>query len=331
MYTNEDLENAIEEDIFTAISVEKFRVYISNRNNIFVADEESIKLVVSFNDIFVVIACALLLLCSGWIVHSFHPTLAVLAVSILSWGLAEFFVLKRKMALPAIVLLGSFVGCMFAFVVLIAESLSGISYMLAALVASIGAWFHWKRFNVPITVAAGAVTALIFVVSLLKFAFPIINEYLMFLMFVGGVVIFLVAMRWDAADLKRVTGKSDVAFWLHLTSAPLIVYPVFSNLWILERNESMASVATMVVLYMLLTFVSVVIDRRAFMVSSLVYVLVALTQLLKTYGLVDDSFAYIGVFVGFSLLLLSAFWRKARYHLMAYLPKTIQKKVPLVV
>ena len=330
MYTDEDLDGAVEKGIFTNKSVETFRSYISDRTNTHVEDEENFRLIASFNDIFVVIACALLLLSSAWVFHDVHAAFSALVVSILSWGLAEFFVTKRKMALPAIMLLISFVGGVLVSIILMFETPSEISIMLAASVASIAAWFHWKRFKVPITVAAGAATAVIFVISMFISIFPGLKDYLIQFMFVGGVVIFIVAMRWDSGDLKRVTGKSDVAFWLHLASAPLIVHPIFTSLGILEGNESLASLAAIIILYILLTLVSLAIDRRAFMVSSLVYVLVALTELLKTYGFAGDSFAYVGVFIGFSLLLLSGFWHKARRKIVVYLPRNIQNRLPLV-
>lgn len=331
MYTDEDLEDAVDKGIFTSTSVEMFRAHVLKRNNTHIADEENFRLIGSFNDVFVVIACVLLLLSSGWVAHNLHPAFSAIVVSVLSWGLAEFFVLKRKMALPAIVLLITFVGGILASVVLMFETPSENAFMVGASAASIGAWVHWKRFMVPITVAAGAATVVMFVISLLLSISPAFKDYLMYLMFLGGIVIFSIAMRWDTADLKRVTGKSDVAFWLHLTSAPLIVHPVFSNLGILDGNETLASLFAIIVLYMLLTFISVAIDRRAFMVSSLLYVLVALTEFLKTYGLASDSFAYVGLFIGFSLLLLSGFWHKARRKLIAHLPRPIQDRVPLVI
>lgn len=331
MYTDQDLENAVDEGIFTATAVEAFRTHMLKRSNTHVADEENFKLLSSFNDIFVVIACALLLLSSAWVTQNVHSAFAALVVSALSWGLAEFFVLKRKMALPAIALLITFVGGLFATVVYMFDTRSEIAFMLAASLASVGAWFHWKRFKVPITVAAGAATVVTFVVSLLISISPAFKDYLIYLMFIGGVGIFAIAMYWDAADLKRVTGKSDVAFWLHLTSAPLIVHPIFSTLGVLKGNDSMLSLVAIIVLYILLTVISVTIDRRAFMVSSLVYVLVALTEILKLYGMAGDSFAYVGVFIGFSLLLLSGFWHKARRQLVVYLPKPVQDRVPLVV
>jgi hypothetical protein len=181
---------------------------------------------------------------------------------------------------------------------------------------------------VPITVAAGAATAVAFVMALLVSVFPALKDMLNSLMLLGGIAIFLLAMRWDMADLKRLSGKSDVAFWLHLTAAPLIVHPVFSNLGIFEGQQSTLDLGIVLLLYLVLTVISLIIDRRAFMVSSLIYVLAALTQLLDTYGLAGDSFAYVGVLIGFSLLLLSGFWHKARRGLVQTLPARLQARVP---
>ena len=330
MYSDEDLETAVENGIFTAQSVAAFRSANAKRRNTQLADEENFKVLGSFNDIFVVIALSLLLFSLGWVSHKISPSLSAAVVACAAWGLAEFFVLKRKMALPAIVLLITFVGPVFAAVALLVEVPSENMFMLAGLAATFGAWLHWKRFRVPITVAAGACALLVFFISMLVSLLPSVKDYLEYLMFLAGIAVFYTAMKWDAADLQRVTGKSDVAFWLHLTAAPLIVHPVFSSLGVLDGNESLVSLVAIIVLYILLTVISVIIDRRAFMVSSLVYVLVALTKLLKTYGLAGDSFAYVGVLIGFSLLLLSGFWHKGRQQLVSRLPEKIQSYVPSI-
>ena len=99
MYTDDDLQQAVEKGIFTASAVEQFRQDRLQRRNTHFADEEDFKLVSSFNDIFVLMACALLLLSTGWALQAASPSLAALVVAGLSWILAEFFVLKRKMAL----------------------------------------------------------------------------------------------------------------------------------------------------------------------------------------------------------------------------------------
>lgn len=330
MYTDDDLQQAVDKGIFSLSSVEQFRDFIQQRNQRHAVDEEDFKLITSFNDIFVVIACLLLLLSAGWVVQGINGALATAVVAALSWGLAEFFVLRRKMALPAIVLLVSFVGNVFATVILSFPFPNEKAFMLAGLVATFAAWLHWRRFHVPITVAAGAATAVAFVMALLVSVMPGLKAYLNTMMLAGGLAIFLLAMRWDMADLKRISGKSDVAFWLHLTAAPLIVHPVFSNLGIFEGNQTTLDLGIVLLLYLVLTLVSLVIDRRAFMVSSLIYVLAALTQLLDTYGMAGDSFAYVGVVIGFSLLLLSGFWHKARRLLVELLPASLKARVPTV-
>lgn len=234
------------------------------------------------------------------------------------------------MALPAIALLVAFVASVFASVILFFGGPSQNVLMLAAAISSVAAWLHWQRFRVPITVAVGAETAVLFVIVLLASIFPALHRYMMGMIFLGGIVIFCIAMRWDMADLKRVSRKSDVAFWLHLSAAPLIVHPVFTNLGIFHGNQSANSIIIVLLLYLVLTLISLIIDRRAFMVSALIYVLVALTKLLKTYGVAGDSFAYVGVLIGFSLLLLSGFWHRVRRQLILHLPTGIRQRVPMI-
>jgi len=332
MYTDEDLENAVLKGIFPRKSVEIFRDDISSRSNTYGADEEKFRLIASFNDLFVVIACVLFMLSVSWTLFHIHPAISAAAVSILSWGLAEFFVLRRKMALPAIVLLLTMVGGLFASVAMLFDTLDGGVFVLSALAAAIGAWLHWKRFGVPITVAAGVAALVVLVISLLVFLIPTSVDYLIPMTLLGGIGIFLVAMRWDSSDPQRVTAKSDIAFWLHLTAATLIVHPIFSILGMFDSNQNLFGLGVAVVLYLILTLISLVIDRRAFMISSLVYVLAALTEMLKTYGygLEVESFAYVGVVIGFSLLLLSGFWHSTRRRIVSSLPVSIQKSLPEV-
>jgi hypothetical protein len=329
MYTDEDLNNAVGKGIFTESAVTAFRADVLASKQTQIADEEDFKLLTSFNDIFVVIACSLLLLSAAWVIEPINEAMAYFVVAGLSWLLAEFFVIRRKMALPAIVLLVSFVGAIFSGVLEVTGNpLTEESLMAAGFVATLAAWLHWRRFHVPITVAAGTAAAVSFVVALLLSLYPPLDEWLMTILFVGGLVVFALAMRWDSADLKRVTGKSDVAFWLHLMAAPMIVHPVFSSLGIFEGNQSLSNGLVVLALYLVVTTLSLTIDRRAFMVSALIYVLVALTELLEDYGLEGDTFAYVGVVIGFSLLMLSGFWGRVRAYILNFVPASVRALVP---
>jgi hypothetical protein len=331
VYTDEDLNNAVKGGIFTEDAVDQFRLNLSEFKSSSSVDEENFKLIGGFNDIFIVIACLLLLFSSVWVLDELSESVSMLVFSVLAWGLAEFFVLKRKMALPAIVLLLCFVGGVFGACVEVFGHLSeSQGFTISALASTIAAYLHWKRFRVPITIAAGTAGAIGFIASGVVTIYPDAKDWLMLVVFICGLLAFLLAMYWDASDRRRVTHRSDVAFWLHLLSAPLMIHPVFSSLGIFDGSESISSMLVVVALYLLMTFLSIVVDRRAFMVSSLVYVLYALSNLLELYGMVGYSFAVTGVFIGSGLLLLSVFWHPVRIKLVWMLPLSIQNIVPEV-
>ncbi|MBJ7539355.1 hypothetical protein [Marinomonas transparens] len=328
MYTDEDLNTAIEKGIFTKSSVVEFRRLIAGLNGSPSVDEENFKLVGGFNDIFVVIACGLLLVSAFWVFQAVYDSLGLAVFAMLSWVLAEFFVRKRKMALPAIALLLAFVGSVFLVVISLSPNPDDVVFTFATAVSTLAAILHWRRFRVPITVAVGTAAALGLAVTVITNAFPESKNILLLLAFLGGIVAFTFAMYWDSSDTKRTSYKSDVAFWLHLLSAPLIIHPVFSSLGVLEGNESLGNMLAIVALYVLMTGVSIAIDRRVFMVSSLVYVVYALSSLIENYGGVGYSFAATGVVVGGALLLLSAYWHRVRALILTRLPDLIQQKIP---
>ena len=328
MYTDDDLNAAVKKGIFTEASVEAFRADISLSKHSPAVDEENFRLITSFNDIFVVIACALLLFSSYWILSQYNILLGLFVLPVLSWGLAEFFVRKRKMSLPGIVLLITFVYGVFAFFDKFLSDPGGSALIYATAIASICTYLHWLRFKVPITIAACTAVILVFLVSLLAKTFPGFNNWILLIVFILGVFTFALAMYWDAKDRERITHRSDVAFWLHLLAAPLIVHPVFSELGLLEGSETVSSLILIIILYLVLTFISVIIDRRAFMVSSLAYVIYAISNILENYGVVSSSLAITSLRLGAGLLLLSAFWHSARTVIVPRLPNSIQSSVP---
>jgi len=285
-------------------------------------DEEHFRLVTGFNDIFVVIACVLLLLALKWIGEEAAPWLGTLALAGAAWLLAEFFTRKRRMALPSIVLLLAFVGGIFKTGVSAFDSL-----LIASAVAAAAARLHWLRFRVPITVAAGAAAVVACAYALLLKAIPAAIDWTAGILLVSGVAVFAVAMRWDLSDTQRQTRRSDVAFWLHLLAAPLLVHPVFTTLGVFNAEVGLAKALVVVALYIGLALVSLAIDRRALMVSALVYVLYAFTALLKQYGVVSLGFATTALAIGAALLLLSAFWHPSRSFVLRRLPASMRERL----
>ena len=323
MYSDDDLNAAVDAGIFDADTAQAFRTLVAQRQHTLLADEEHFRLLSGFNDIFVVIACVLLLGSVAWLAGSVAPLLGAVGVAASAWGLAEFFVRQRRMALPAIALLAAFVGAS-AVAMLIAlgeQSRQDELVLLAASsTATVAAWLHWRRFRVPLTVAAGAAAALGMVIALLLALWPALDAYTNALLLAGGSVCFVLAMHWDRQDPARQQRQSDVAFWLHLLAAPLLVHPFFDMLGILHGGASLAALLAVLGLYALFAVLSLAIDRRALMVSALAYVLYAFSQLLQTAGLEGAGYAVAGLLIGGGLLTLSAFWQRCRSALLPRLP-----------
>ena len=342
MYTDDDLRSAVTDGILDERTANAFRLYAQSRAPALSSqaaaagtavetsgpDEENFRLVTGFNDIFVVIACTLLLVAIAWIVGAattFGAGLAVTAAT--SWGLAEFFTRRRHMALPSIFLLLVFAGTIFvACGMLLPEGTAGM--VGSAGLTAFATWLHWRRFHVPISVAAGAAAAGGCTIALALLAFPVLKGWVPVLLILAGIAVFTLAMRWDATDTLRQTGRSDVAFWLHLLAAPLLVHPVFTSLGIYGGSGSLGKTAAVVALYLLIGLVSLAIDRRALMVSALAYVLYAFSALFKTFGMVSIGFAVTALGIGGALLLLSAFWQQSRASVLRHFPGRLRNRLP---
>ncbi|ABF52251.1 hypothetical protein [Sphingopyxis alaskensis] len=348
MYSESDLQAAVDAKILTPEAAAAFRGHIASVRAAPGADEESFRLITGFNDIFVSIAAVILLVAVAWIGESIHSALAGAFVAGSAWLLAEYFTRRRRMALPSIILVLAFAGGVFAtmagFLVEHGEAIFGRSpgdTVGALLVGSIAAvtagatWLHWKRFMVPITVAAGtaaiAATAIALILSLT--GVPDHNPTLvMALVLVAGLGVFTLAMWWDKSDRARQTRRSDVAFWLHLLAAPMIAHPIFHLLGVTEGDNIGSGAAVMVVaIYVLFGLIALAIDRRALLVSALAYVLFALTQLFNQFGAVELNVALTAFVIGSALLLLSAFWQNARAVVVGILPTTIANQLPVAV
>src|SRR5437763_14328861 len=114
-------------------------------------------------------------------------------------------------------------------------------------------------------------------------------------------------MWWDSSDRARLTRRSDVAFWLHLLAAPMIVHPIFTLLGLNNGSASIGEGVTVILLYVALGLTALAVDRRALLVSALAYVLWALAHLFKRFGAVALNIPLTALVVGSALQMLSAF------------------------
>ena len=357
MYSQNDLDEAVAAGAISVEQANALRAFVDQQRATPAVDEEQFRLITGFNDIFVSIAAAILLFAVGFIgqtlgqnlgmvVDSDGPSpIAPLFVGATAWGLALFFTAKRRMALPSILLLLAFVISVFAavgfsLVFAIGEPpveqealFAGIIASVSGAVAAGAAWLHWKRFRVPITVAAGALAVAAILVGLLIAVLGDPENYknlLLGFVLLLGVGVFLFAMRWDSSDPARVTRRSDVAFWLHLLAAPMIVHPVFTLLGLNDNTATIGEGLVVIVLYVIIGLTALAIDRRALLVSALAYVLYALNELFRQFGAVELNVALTALVIGSALLLLSAFWHQARAMVVRPLPDGLKSKLPLL-
>lgn len=349
MYSESDIDAAVAGGALDAVAAADLRNFVAAHRAAPAVDEESFRLVTGFNDIFVAIAATLLLVAVGWIGGSIVAPAGGYAVAAAAWALAEYFTRRRRMALPSILLLIAFIAGIFAGTMAsffggqneavfagysgdigdagrIRSFATGLS--LSAGLAATGAWAHWRRFHVPITIAAGAAGAAALAVGLVLTAVPAAADHVRVLTLIAGLLIFAVAMAWDTSDPGRTTRRSDVAFWLHLLAAPMIVHPVFTSLGLMEPDASGGAAAIVLLFYLGLAFVALAIDRRALMLSALVYVLFAVSSVFRQFSTVGLNMALTGLFIGSALLLLSAFWHVARGVVMGLLPGALARRLP---
>ena len=353
MYSDTDIESAVSAGAISPEAARSLRNHVAGQRALPAVDEEHFRLITGFNDIFVGIAAAILLVAVAWIGQSFGPRIdgdgpspfAGLFAAATAWGLAEFFTRKRRMALPSILLLLAYTGgilvlALSTIVLAVGEARfenNQSAIMLAAAssaaIAAGATWLHWRRFRVPITVAVGAATLVGLILALVAYAVgseSMTETVILTAALLLGVGVFLFAMWWDGSDPRRETRRSDVAFWLHLLAAPLLVHPIFTLLGLNDGNASVGEGVLVLLVYGVLGIVALAIDRRALLVSALAYVLWALIDLFDRFDVVELNFALAAFVIGSALLLLSAFWHTARAAVVRPLPRGLQDRLPVL-
>lgn len=356
MYSESDLDAAVQAGALSPESADAFRDYIATSRETPAVDEEHFRLLTGFNDIFVSIATLLMLLAAGKLgslLGTLYPATANampfalstlgggLTVAVLAWGLAEYFTRKRRMALPSILLLLAFVGGVLMTltglqtIVLHAFGIDTpsqqtmlVSLALIALMVAGAAWLHWIRFMVPITVAAGAGALAATAIALVTGLVPGARDALFPMLLGAGVLLFAFAMYWDMSDRERRTRRSDVAFWLHLAAAPMIAHSLFHILGVFDADMSVGMAGVVLVLYIAFATLALTVDRRALLVSSLAYVLYALYFLFRQTGAVELGTALTGLVIGSALLTLSAFWQPMRRAMLRLLGPAVSNHLP---
>lgn len=279
-----------------------------------------------------------------------------------AWVLAEYFTRKRHMAFPSIILLGAFViglalGLAYFYfdwdythygylhfynqdvmettyeaIYNAQERRQTLAFSVIGLITAGATYLHWRRFHVPIAIAASvaAFAALLLFGTFYVLGISTLSNFVpLTLIMISGIAVFAFAMWWDMSDKKRETQRSDVAFWLHLLAAPMIAHPLFALIGISQGDKiGVGAVFAVLAVYIGFGLLALSIDRRALLVSALAYVLIALTALFQRFGVVELNVAITALIIGSALLLLSAFWSALRKIIVDRLPASLQSRLP---
>ena len=366
MLNKTDLANAVSEGIITSEQAEQLNAFSkrvhanddSPRFQELETRDEPFRLLRGFRDIF--IALGILFLAIGATVLIFAITGnalsfnnngintqrsvvefmsgAVGAAILLIVGIVIAEIVTRKLRLPlsslilslAIALWAGLLGMQImapaaSLFIDSSNQLTAVSIVLFFLSAFIGISLFYARYRLPFVMLVVAGTLVGLSLSIIKSIIPDLETHdLRFVIGGLGFIVFLFAMKFDLKDRIRVTRLSENAFWLHLLAAPLMIHSILAT-----GSWDQVNIPLILTVFAILTLIALIIDRRAFLVSSLLYMGGAFTQIVRALGL-DSSlqFAVPVLFIGVLVVVLGIGWSPLRRLIMTIVPSSIANRVP---
>ncbi|MBD8891887.1 hypothetical protein [Roseibium litorale] len=298
------------------------------------ADAEEVRFVRGFHDIFIAIGISIFLAGLVYALKGSVPPGAVaFAGAAAIWLLSEIFARRMRLALPSFLLTilftpFFFLTCLGLFVGEDSTARSaGAAFDNAhaqvlippALIATLGASLHLWRFRVPVGFAVVMAGLLFLGIVLVETAVPhLVQNNIAWFTFAAGLASFLAGMVFDSRDLTRSTVNSDKGFWLHLMAAPLIVHSILNLATGGDYFSDTGSAVIVISMFLLLSLVAILVDRRALLVSGLGYFGIALGVLMSEADLAGEAgVAGTLLVLGCFILLLGSAWRFVRRILVA--------------
>ncbi len=339
MLTDKDLQAAVAADVITADQAKALRHFA--RNEDIIADpvdpgEERFTFYRGFNDIFIAIGTALLMggvlvlmnNIPNWVVGA-AITLAVF------WGLAEYITGRLRLVLSSIFLAIGISGLAAVLLAFAAGAVAQfgdvkVTMIWVPLGALIGAVLFYARFRLPfaLLLIAGFLTGTILVLGY-QFYPAQIATWRDGVIFLCGLASFATAMTFDLKDPMRTSRFADCAFWLHLIAAPMIVHPLIS--WVAPKFFDLTGTAALMIMVItgIIAIVALIIDRRAILVSSLIYAGSALGYAFRQTEIPDTTVLMftLGV-LGAAVIILGVGWKPLRRALLVLAPSSLALNRP---
>ncbi len=338
--TPEQIQQSLDAGIITQAQADAMRVKFAdkanaaseNPNAAMIGNEDDMRFVRSFSDVFIAIGVGLLAIGLSVTAALFGGGVSFLGAAIVMAILAEYFGKRKRQHLPTLI-------TALAFLLFTQRGLSVViddwglgGGMMVALI-SLGAMllFYW-RVRLPFCIALIALATLYLFFALTRAVAPdIIEDHFGWMILISGIVTFSVALLYDIRDKHRTTRFADNAFWLHFTAAPLIIHGLalilvklesdllFDIIPLVTLDRKDAGLVVLMVIFVAL--IGLAINRRALLVSSLGYAGFAIGFLMQDTGLgFGKVAAFTLLILGLAIIFLGAGWHSVRNAMLKVLP-----------
>ena len=249
----------------------------------------------------------------------------------IGFGLAEIITRRYRLPLSSLVISICFAGWWGFLFGLVAAKFLGRSPYLSAeeavtviVSATIAgsltgvAVFYWRyRLPFALLLIAGSMVGLsiLLVREAMGTAWFLDHGRMVFGLW--GLAVFAGAMWFDINDRLRITRFSECAFWLHLFAAPMLVHALLAG-EMFRVPDTAVVLGTMSVLALIALF----IDRRALLVSGLIYLAATISNLISTSPhLADQEISATAFILGVLMLVLGLGWTAIRKKALMILPE----------
>lgn len=311
------LEQAVKKNIIEQHQLEPLYEFLLEKgsSDLSVVKEEPLRFIRSFGDVFIALGIILLVLAINKAGVSGYLYYIAVAFFI---GLSEWLVRLRKLALPGIAILLSILYFVNKAIPFQQEN----SAMLGLGALSLASLLFYLRYKMPFSLlplAAGLVSMVV-----ISLGFDVLKNPLIFV--VLGLVIFTVAFWFDSRDTRRQSHLSDNAFWLYLLASPLMVHGIMVSFLLSEQSwlQSINKEFFMLVFFACFFLLALLIDRRAILVSTQLYVIYALSQLFKNnINSTEDVMIYILAGLGLFVIYFGTYWYKTRRIIFGFVEGTV--------
>ncbi len=298
-------------------------------NQAVIGNEDDMRFVRSFSDVFIAIGIALFGLGLWGVGRIFGGGVSYLLAAAAMALMATYFGKKKRQHLPTLI-------TALAFLLFTHKGLGGIldgSGITAALITLMAMLGYYAFIRLPFCIALIAISLIFLFFALAEQFMPGVlagNKSWFFV--ISGLATLVVAIGYDMRDMHRTTRFSDNAFWLHFTAAPLIVHGLafkaaVAKTELLYGLVPMPDVGTGDALFLLLivgalAVLALALNRRALLVSSLGYAAFAIVFLFSSGGVgFGISIVLALLLLGAAIIFLGAGWHSARGLLIKVLPK----------